>query len=87
MIGKRKLIGNVDDVLSYAVLHNSANILGRRLSNTSVVKRVCFVSQEAKDNAYQYFQMMEESVDSAIHTQVIVEGIAVKVTELRGVSF
>ena len=43
LVGEGKLIGDVDNIASYAVLYDSANVLGGRLSSTSVVKGVCFV--------------------------------------------
>lgn len=43
LVGKQKLIGNVNNDASYAVPHDSANVLGGRLPSTSVVKGVCFL--------------------------------------------
>lgn len=64
--------------------HDSASVLGRRLSRTSVVERLRLVAQEAKGNARRYFEVMEEGVDPAFHARVVVEGIAIEVAELRG---
>ena len=67
--------------------HNSENVLGGRLSSTSVVKRVCLVGQEVKGNTCGYFETMGEGVDPALYAQAIVEDIAVEVAELKGVPF
>lgn len=66
--------------------HESANVLGRGLSRTSVVKRVYLVGQKANVNACQYFEIIEKNVDPVLHARVVVKSIAVKVVELRGVS-
>lgn len=49
-VGKEKFIRNVNNIVSYAMPHNSANILGGGLSSTSVVERVCLISQKVKDD-------------------------------------
>lgn len=67
------------------MLHNSTNVLDKGLSNTSVIKRVCFVGQEAKGNTRRHFEAMEEGVNLAFYTRIIIKGIAVKVVKLRGV--
>lgn len=53
----------------------------------SVIERVYLLSQKTKGNACQYFEVMEKGIDSAFHAWVIIEGIVVKVAELRDVSF
>lgn len=50
-VGKRKLIRNVNNIASYAVPYDSTNLQGGRLSSTSIVKKICFVSKEIKGNA------------------------------------
>ena len=69
------------------MLHNSANVLGGGSSSMSVVEGVRLVGQEVKGNARWYLEVMGEGVDPAFYTRVVVEGIAVEIAELRGVSF
>lgn len=49
----------------------------------SVVEEVCLISQKAKGDACWHFELMGEGIDPAFHARVVVEGIAVKVAELR----
>lgn len=84
-VDKRKLICDVDNIASYAVVHDSANILGRGSSSTSIVERVYFVGNEAKGNACWYFKTIKEGSDLAFNARVVVWGIAVEVVELRDV--
>lgn len=86
-MGKRKLIRDVDNIASYAMSHNSANVLGGGSPSTSVVKRVRLIGEEAKGNARWYLKVIEEDVDLAFYTRVVVEGITVEIAELRGVPF
>ena len=58
LICKKKLIGNVNYVASYALLHNDTHVLGRRLSSSSIVKKVNFISQKAKCNISWYLKTM-----------------------------
>ncbi len=51
----------------------------------SIIEGVCLIGQEAKGNTCWHFEAMEEDVDLVFHARVVVEGIAVKVVELRGV--
>ncbi len=87
MIGKIHLIGNVNNVVSYIVPHNNTNILRKRPSGLSVVKRVYFIGKEAKGHAYRYLKTMGESINLAFHTCVVIESIADKIAEFRGVPF
>lgn len=64
--------------------HDSTNVLGRRLSSISVVKRVYLVGQKAKNNARRHLEAMGEDVDLVFHAWVIVEGIVVEIAEFRG---
>lgn len=66
-IGEGMLISGVEDVASYAVLHDSMNVLGGRSSSTSVIEGVYLVGSEVKSNACWYFKAMEEGVNPAFH--------------------
>lgn len=85
MVSKRKLIGNVNDVASYTVLHNNTNVLRKGPSGSSVVDGIRFISEEAKNDACGYFETIRESINSVLYTWVVIERVAVEVTELRGV--
>lgn len=52
----------------------------------SIIKRICLVGQEAKGNTRWHFEVMEEGINLAFYTRVIIKGIAVKVVKLRGIS-
>lgn len=65
--------------------HNSANVLRRGSSGSSVVKKVRLISEKTKSHACRYFKSMGDSINPAFHARVIVEGITVKVAELKGV--
>lgn len=69
------------------MLHNSTHVLCRRPSGLNVVKSVGFIGQEAKGYIRRQLKTMEQSINPALHAWVVVERIAVKVTELRCVLF
>lgn len=69
------------------MLHDSANVLDGKLPRTSIVERVCFVGYEVKGNACRYFETTREGVDLVFHARVVVEGVVIKVAELKSVSF
>lgn len=79
------MICDIDNIASYVVPHDSANVLGEGSLRTSIIKRVCLVGQKVKGNARWYFEAMEEGVDPAFHARVVVESIAVKIAKLRGI--
>lgn len=83
---QKKLICDVNNIASHAILHNSSNVLVGELSSIKVVKKVRFVDQEAKDNTCWYFETVKKGVDLAFFAQFVVEGIAVKIVEFRDVS-
>lgn len=85
LVGKRKSVGNVNDVASYTVPYNSANILRRGTSGLSVDERVRVIGDKAKSHACRYLKTMGERVDLAFYVRVVVESLAVKIAELRGV--
>lgn len=85
MVSKRKLVGHINDVAAYAVANDCPYVLGWRRTSSSVLKQVTLVRQEAKSNACWYLKTMGECVDQALYARVVVEGIAVKVAEFRGV--
>lgn len=79
------MICNIDNIATYPVPHDSANVLGEGLSSTSIVEKVGLVGWEAKNNACRYFKAMGQGVNLVFYTSVIVEGIAVEVAELIAV--
>ena len=81
------MIGDVDDVASYTVLHDSTHVLRRGPSGLSIVESVGFIGEEAKGYARRHLKTMEQSINPALHAWVIVECVAVKVTELRCLPF
>lgn len=85
LIGKRKLIGNIDNITSYVILHDSANVLGTRLLNTNISEGLHLIDQKTKDNACWYLKVMHKGVNLALYTRVVVQVIAVKVVKLRDV--
>lgn len=85
-ISEGKLIRDVDDNASDIVLHDSSNVLGGGSSSMSVVEGVHLIGQEAKGSTRRYFEVVRESVNLALYAQVVVEGIAVEIAELRSVS-
>lgn len=83
MVGKKNLIGNVNDVVSYTIFHNSINILHKETSDISVVNGVSSISEKAKSHAYKYLETMGECINPALHAWVIIEYVTVEVTEIR----
>lgn len=86
MIGKKQLIGNIDNIASYTIPHNSTNILHRGLLSSSFIKRVCLIGEEVKSHACMYLKTMRESINPAFHARVIIECVTVKIAELKGVT-
>ena len=82
MVGKIELIDNIDNVAFYIVLHDSTNVFRRWSSGLSIIDRVCFICEEAKNNTRKYLKIMKEGINLAFHAQVIIKYIAVEVTEL-----
>lgn len=48
MVGKRELIGNVNNVSSYTMSYDGANVLHRGMLGSSVIEKVCLIREEAK---------------------------------------
>lgn len=80
------MIGNVNDIVPYTVLHNSTNVLRREPSGSNIVDGVYFIGEKAKGYACKYLETMGENVNPVFYTQVVIECVAVEVAELRGVS-
>lgn len=80
MVGKGELIGHVNNVASYTVLYDSANILCRGSLGSSIIKRIRLIREEAKNYAYRYFKTIKEGVNLALHVWVVIEHVVVKVT-------
>lgn len=87
MVGKRQLIDDVNDVASYTVLHNSTHVLRRGPLVLSVVEGIGLIGKKAKSYARRYFKTMGKNINQAFHAWVVIERVAVKVAELRGVPF
>lgn len=85
LVGKKQLMSNVDNVASYTIAHNSTNVLCRGFSGPSVVKGVRLISEEVKGHARRHLKTMRESINSAIHTWVVIKCVAIEVAEFRGV--
>ena len=81
-IGKRELIDDFDDVVSYTVLHNSANVLCGWSSSLNVIERVYLIREEAKGNARRYLKTMGEGINPAFHARVVIERVTVEGAEL-----
>lgn len=64
------------------MLHNSADILRGRLSSPSVIKNIGLICEKIKDHTYRDLKTMEESINLAVYTWVVIERIVVRVTEL-----
>lgn len=85
-VSKGELVGHVDDVAAYAVSHDCPYVLGLRTTSPSVLERVSLICQKAKSHARRHLETMRECVDPALHSRVIVESVAVKVAEFKGIS-
>lgn len=86
MAGKRELIGNVNNVTSYTMSHNSTNILHREPLGSSVVEGVCFISKKAKGHTCRYLKTIGESINSTFHAWVVIERVVIEVAEFKNVS-
>lgn len=85
MVGKKKLVGNVNNIAFYIVAHNSRNVLHKRPSGSSVVKEVRFIGEKAKHHACRYFKTMRENINAAFHALVVIGRVAVEIAEFRDV--
>ena len=81
------MIGNIDNVAFYTVLHDSANVLRRGLSGTSVIERVSFIREETKGHARRHFKTMGKGINPAFHVRVVIERVAVEIAKLGFVTF
>ena len=81
-VGKNELIGDVNNVASYAVPHDSANVLRRRSSGSSIIERARLICEKGKGHACRYLKTMGEDINPAFHARVVIERVAVKVAEL-----
>lgn len=86
-MGKRELIGDVDNITSYSVSHNSTNVLFRGLPGLSVGENVRLIGEQVKSHVHRYFKMINEDVNLALHAWVIIERVMVEVAELKDVLF
>lgn len=51
----------------------------------NIVEKICLNGQEVKDNACWHLKIMGECFNLVFHTQVFIEGIIVKVADLRDI--
>lgn len=75
------------NVASYIILHNSTNVLCKDLLDLNIVKKVGFISEEAKNHTRKQFKMKEKSINLVFHIQVVVKHIVAKVVEVRDILF
>lgn len=85
MVGKKKLIGNVNNIGSYIVSHDSTNVLCRGPLGLNIVNKVRFIGEKAKTHASRYLNTMEESINPVFYARVLIECVAVEVVEFRDV--
>ena len=78
-VGKRELIGNVNDIVSYAMPHDSANVLRRRSSGSSIIERVRLIREDAKGHACRYLKAMGEGINLVLYARVVIERVVVEV--------
>lgn len=67
------------------MLHDSANVLRKGSSGSSVIEKVYLIHKKAKGIACRYLKTMEKGINLALHAWIVIERVAVKVTELRDV--
>ena len=63
LVGKRQLIGNIDNVASYTVSHDSANVLRKGLSGLNVIERVSLIREKTKWHAHKHLKTMGEGIN------------------------
>lgn len=86
MVGKKQLIGNIDDINTfYTVLHNSTHVLRKGSLVLSVIKSVGLICEEVKGYACRYLKTIGKSINPTFHAWVVIECIAVNITKLRGI--
>lgn len=86
MAGKKKLVGDVNNVASNIVPHNSTNVLRMGPSGSNVIERVHFIGKKTKSYARSYFKTMRKSINPIFHTWVVIKCVAVKVDKFGGIS-
>lgn len=59
MVGKKQLIGDVNNIALYAVLHYSADISRKSLAGSRVINRVILISEETKNYSCRYLKTMK----------------------------
>lgn len=86
MVSKRKLVGHINNIATYAIAYNRLYVPYRRIASLSVFERVILIYQEAKSNVCWYLKMIRECVNLTLYNQDIIESITVKVIKFRGIS-
>lgn len=79
-------MGNVDNIAPYIVLYNSTNVLRKGLLRSNVIEGVHLIGEESKGYACRYFKMMKQRINPTLHTWVVIERVAVDITEFRDIS-
>ena len=80
------MIGDINNVASYTMSNDSADVLCRGLSSPSVIERVSLICEETKDHARRYFKIMGEGVNPVFYAQIVIEHVTVGVVELGCIS-
>lgn len=81
------MINDVDNITSYAMSHNSADVLRRRSSSLSVIESIGLIHEEIEGHAHRHLEMMEEGINPAFNAWLVIECVAVEIAELRYVTF
>lgn len=82
MVGKRQLISDVNNIVSYTVSHDNADVLRKGSAGRSVIEKVSLIHEEVKGHACRHFKTMGEGINLALHAWVIIEHVVVEVAEL-----
>lgn len=86
MIDKNMLIGDINNFSSYLILHNSINILDKKLLSINIIEEICLISWEDKNNTYWHLKILEKNVNLAFYIQIIIEGIGFEIVKLKATS-
>lgn len=72
MISKKRLVSNVNNIITYSIVYNCLYILGWRISSLSIFKKICLVYQKVESNIYKHFKAIGEYIDPAFDIRVII---------------
>lgn len=71
-MNKKKFISDIENVTSYKILHNTMDVLGRKLSRINIIKKVNFITQKVKRNACWYLKTMKTCINLNFYSQIII---------------